>query len=654
MIAGALQRLGERVDRAQKAIQEIYTARTKTLGGAYQASVERRDSNVRRDSASPCPCPCGRNENDGKLATVMRFARPFVSNLRLVGIRRLLTHGLLVVGCSPSPQDVVDDAGRSTTNDADESASEVGTANHEGSGSAADDAGTSASGSISVSDGTATIGDRETEGEASTGDNQAVVDYATLREAAAAAGKRIGVAVRPDLLAVDAEYAAILVREFGDVTPEDSGKWGVLAPTPNTYDWDDMDALVDFAGTVEQAVKGHTFVWHLQTPSWVSESMTADQLNTALRQHIETTLDRYRGRIRAWDVVNEAVNIDTESGYTESVFFNVLGPEYIENAFFWARAADPEIMLIYNEVGIERMGPKSDFTYDMIEDLLARGVPIDGIGFQSHVSTHRYPSETDLRANIRRFADLGLVVNISEVDARTRAVPGNEASRWQAERVAFQQIVGACAVEPGCEAITFWGVTDQYSWLNDDGPEDGLIYDRSYLEKPAYRGVMDGLAGFLPTRGANRLTNADFAAGSEAWSAVGGQLAVGPAQGRVGNAGCVRGRSGATDGIVQDDLLDDLAVGGPLTFSTWVRASASSTVDASLLITETGAEPYEFNVATIVVPSGAWIELNGNLTLGFEVAPTAIGLKVHGPGAGVELCVADVRLQPLSVDTGPR
>jgi endo-1,4-beta-xylanase len=100
----------------------------------------------------------------------------------------------------------------------------------------------------------------------------------------------------------------------------------------------------------------------------------------------------------------------------------------------WARAADPDVLLFYNEVGIERVGPKSDFTYEKIRDLLAKGVPIDGIGFQSHISIHCYPAESNLRANIRRFADLGLKVNISELDARPLLLPGTRDSRWQAQR----------------------------------------------------------------------------------------------------------------------------------------------------------------------------------------------------------------------------
>jgi len=474
--------------------------------------------------------------------------------------------------------------------------------------------------------------------------------FETLRDAAAAVGKQIGVAVSERALAGDSAYIDILAREFDYVTPENSAKWGPLMPSSTTYNWGDTDALVNFAQQRNQEVKGHTFVWHIQAPSWVNTSMSASQLNDALRRHIETTLERYRGRMRAWDVVNEAVDIATSSGYTESVFYTVLGPQYIENAFRWAREADPDILLIYNEVGIERAGPKSDFTYQMLRDLLERGVPIDGIGFQSHISTHRYPSESDLRANIRRFAELGLIVNISEVDARTKLLPGDQETRWHAQRIAFQQIVGSCTVEPACEAVTFWGFSDNYSWINDEGPEDPLIYDRGNIAKPAYDGVMDGLIGRLPVRGANAVSNADFSSGQTGWSASGGQLSVGAAQGRDGNAACLTGRGSDADGIVQNDLLGAVADGGPMSFAAWVRLSAAATIDAALLIEQSGAASQEFNIATnAAVPAGTWIELSGYLGLGFEGTPTAVSLKIDGPGSGIELCVADVRLQPLSI-----
>ena len=522
-----------------------------------------------------------------------------------------------------------------------------------GGSSATGSASTASSGQTGSTEGTSggtTANGSSTSAGTSTTGGVTRPDWETLREAAAAASRLIGTAVSAEALgAGDARYTDTLTREFDYVTAENAMKWGPLAPSSSSYAWGDADAIVDFAEANAQAVKGHTFVWHEQTPSWVSTSMSADELSAALKDHIETTLARYRGRLRAWDVVNEAVDVSTASGYRESVFYQVLGPSYIADAFRWARAADPDVLLFYNEIGAERLGAKSDFAYAMIQGLLEDGVPIDGIGLQCHVSTHRYPSESDLRANIRRFADLGLAVNLSEVDARTNNVPGTEEARWLAERIAFQQIVGSCAVEPGCEAITFWGFTDNYSWLNDEGADDPLLFDRNYVAKPAYLGAMDGFAGFLPVRGTNVVSNADFAGGTEAWQATAGQLDVGAAVGRDGNAACVSGRTDTTEGLLQSELLGALASGGPFAFSSMVHVDAAATVEATLLIVEGGTER-EFNIATRAIGADGWFELSGYLGLGFEQSPSAISLKIYGPPSGVELCATAVQLEPLTVE----
>jgi len=519
-------------------------------------------------------------------------------------------------------------------------------------GQAASTAGMATTSGDSTS-GDSTSGD-STSGDSTSGDTTTGgggrPSYATLREAAAAANRLIGAAVDAAALAgAGTQYSETLAREFDYVTPENATKWGPLAPTSSSYDWQGADAIVDFAEGHQEVVKGHTFVWHEQTPSWVSTSMSASELNAALKSHIETTLARYRGRMRAWDVVNEAVDVNTASGYRESVFYQVLGPGYIADAFRWARAADPDVLLFYNEIGAERLGAKSDFMYTMIQELLDAGVPIDGVGLQSHVSTHRYPSESDLRANIRRFADLGLRVNISEVDARTKNVPGTQEARWLMERIAFQQVVGSCVVEPGCEAITFWGVTDSYSWLNEESEEDPLLFDRSYMRKPAYAGALDGFLGLLPVRGANLVANSDFAGGATGWEATTGELTVAAAEGESGNAACVNGRTDVGDGLLQSGLLEALQAGGPLAFSAMLRVDAPSSVEAALLIVE-GGEESEFNIASRAIAQDQWLELSGYLGLGFEQAPSAIALKLYGPASGVELCATRVQLQPLTVD----
>jgi GH35 family endo-1,4-beta-xylanase len=501
-------------------------------------------------------------------------------------------------------------------------------------------------GSPSDSDGQSDAGQVEQEPE----ELAPIPDFTDLREAAAAAGKLIGAAVREGALDSDAAYREILAREFDYVTPEDSAKWGSLEPSDDAYSWGATDTLVDFASSNAQAVKGHALIWHNQLPSWVNESMSADQLRNAMRDHIETTLDHYRGRMRAWDVVNEAVDTASASGYRESIFYEKLGPEYIADAFRWAREADPEVLLFYNDYGIERIGPKSDFTYELIRDLLEQQVPIDGVGFQSHIGLHRYPSESDLRENLQRFADLDISVNISEVDALTSLMPGSQLERWHVQRVAFQQIVSACVAVDGCEAITFWGFSDNYSWLNENSEQDPLLFDRNNQVKPAYEGVVHGLAGRRVRYGTNLLRNGDFSGGDDQWSAAGGQLTVSAAVDRDGNAACVSDREYDTDGLVQADLLSSLTAGTPYSFATMVRTSEASTVEASLLIERDGEENLERNITALDAAGGTWTLLNGDFGFGVDGTPTSVSLTLSGPDADVELCVSDVVLQQVTMD----
>lgn len=478
--------------------------------------------------------------------------------------------------------------------------------------------------------------------------------FATLKEAGAAAGRLIGVALGETPLASDTTYQEIAAREFDYVTAENAMKWQSLQPNSATeYSWEDADAIAQFAAEHAQVIKGHTFVWYMQNPDWTAD-VSADELRTAMQNHIRETMTHYQGKIRAWDVVNEAVDTDAATGYKENIFWEKLGPGYVEEAFVYAdqvrKELDPNVLLFYNEIGIERIGPKSDFAYQMIKTLVEKGVPIDGIGFQSHVSTHRYPSEADLRNNLRRFAELGISVNISEVDVRDTVLQGSAEARALAQRIAYQQITGACALEPACEAITFWGFTDNYSWLLDEGDFNPLLFDTSYQKKPAYQGVMDGLSGRLPIHGASILSNGNFADGATAWTASTGTVAVATADGRDGNAACIDGRAATTDGLVQTDLLSKVPNGGPLSISAWVRAGADATVDASLIVEESGNAAVESNVATIKVKANTWTALSGYLGLGFAGTPTSVGFKIHGPEANVQLCVADVALEPLSVE----
>ena len=223
------------------------------------------------------------------------------------------------------------------------------------------------------------------------------------------------------------------------------------------------------------------------------KALSPSELRAALADHIRTVAGRYRGRIAVWDVVNEAV-ADGGSGLRETVFLQKLGDSYLDLAFEVAHEADPGALLTYNDYGAEGLGAKSDQVYALVRRLKERGVPIGGVGLQMHIAAQNRPPNADIAANLRRLAELGLVVNISEMDVRIKDVAGEQSTRLTVQRREYQEIVALCVAEPACQAVTFWGFTDRYSWIDSFfGPDDPLLFDEVYAAKPAFFGVQDAL-----------------------------------------------------------------------------------------------------------------------------------------------------------------
>ncbi len=316
-----------------------------------------------------------------------------------------------------------------------------------------------------------------------------------LREAAAESGRLIGVALQARLLG-DASYTSAS-REFGSVTAENEMKWQSLEPQPNQFNFGGADRIVAFAEENAMLVRGHTLVWHSQLPGWVSQLTTPEAVRAAMLNHIETVVARYRGRVFAWDVVNEAWE-DGGAALRTSVFQQQLGDRFIDEAFVAARAADPDAKLYYNDYGTEGTGRKANSVFAMVQGMLERGVPIDGVGMQMHVNNNDGgPSVQQFAANMQRLVDLGLQVNVSELDISTCG-GGTVDERLAAQRQRAHSLVQACMEQPGCDFITVWGVADPYSWRRrcEDG-SDGLplLFNSDYEKKPAYSGVFDALMG---------------------------------------------------------------------------------------------------------------------------------------------------------------
>jgi endo-1,4-beta-xylanase len=314
-------------------------------------------------------------------------------------------------------------------------------------------------------------------------------EVAPLRDAAAAAGRLVGAAVFSSGLAGDPTYAGAAGRHFSSLTAEWEMKWDPVQKSPGVYDFSGGDAIVAFAEARGMRVKGHTLVWHGATPPWV-EALSPSELRIAFEDHIRTVAGHYRRRVYAWDVVNEAID-DSVSGLRSTVFSRGLGPGYVAEAFRLARRADPDAELVYNDYGAEGLNRKSNDVYALVEDLKARGL-VDGVGLQMHVSAASFPAVADIAANIDRLADLGLQVNLSEMDVRVRDVAGDQAAKLQRQRQVYRDVVAACVAQPRCESVTFWGFTDAHSWIDAAfGPDDPLLFDEQYRAKPAVYGVED-------------------------------------------------------------------------------------------------------------------------------------------------------------------
>jgi len=330
----------------------------------------------------------------------------------------------------------------------------------------------------------------------------------------------IGAALnRAEIYEQDARATAIVREQFNTISPENILKWGLVHPEPDRYAFEAPDRYVDFGTRNHMAVIGHTLVWHNQTPKWVFENsngklLSRDELLQRMREHIQAVVGRYKGRIKGWDVVNEALNDD--GSLRQSPWLNIIGEDYIAKAFEFAHEADPSAELYYNDYDLE-IEAKRAGAVGLVKRLKAQGIPITAVGLQCHNSM-KWPSLEQEDATIEAFAELGVKVNITEldIDILPPAVKNLEANATlSAERRAelnpyknglpeatenalskrYADLFGVFMKHRDViERVTFWGVTDAGSWLNN-WPLTGrtsypLLFDREGKPKPAFEAVI--------------------------------------------------------------------------------------------------------------------------------------------------------------------
>jgi endo-1,4-beta-xylanase len=316
---------------------------------------------------------------------------------------------------------------------------------------------------------------------------------ATLRSKAQAFGFLVGTAVRSKALATDATYRDLLAREFNVVTAEGAMKFKAMRPSYDQFDFADADTIVNFAAAHGMKVRGHTLMWHNSIPRWLLEgNFSKEEVSSIVKQHIQTVVSRYRGRAYAWDVISEAIN-DDGAGLRQTFWSRMLGEDYIAQALTWAREADPEAKLFYNDYGAEGLNDKSNAIYAMLESLKQRGLPINGVGLQCHISIETPPKINNVAANMKRLGALGLEVQMTEFDVQMPLPATEQKSEEQAQ--IYGSYLSTCLSIPNCTGFSTWGFTDKYSWVPEYYPGRGaaLPFDEAYRPKPAYRAMMEAL-----------------------------------------------------------------------------------------------------------------------------------------------------------------
>jgi endo-1,4-beta-xylanase len=314
----------------------------------------------------------------------------------------------------------------------------------------------------------------------------------------------MGVAISPQ--SVKGPEAVLILKHFESITAENAMKMGPIHPEENRFYWKDADAIADFVQANKLKMRGHTLCWHNQVPNWLFKDEKGNEVTKAvllkrLKEHITAVVTRYKGKIYAWDVVNEAIDDDDSKYFRDSPWYKICGEEFIAKAFEYAHEADPNALLFYNDYNTESAG-KRDRIYRMLKELLDKKIPIHGVGLQAHWSIFS-PTEKELRQSIEKFSSLGLKIQITELDmsvypsehSRREPRPDEpdtftsemEAKQIEQYKMAFKVFREYKDVITG---VTFWNISDKSTWL-DNFPVRGrknypLLFDQNLKPKKVY------------------------------------------------------------------------------------------------------------------------------------------------------------------------
>jgi endo-1,4-beta-xylanase len=312
----------------------------------------------------------------------------------------------------------------------------------------------------------------------------------------------IGCAISPNLLRDNALYRGVVIKEYNSVTAENVMKWSTIHPSQNTYNYTDADYIVDFCQTNKKRAFGHVLMWHGYNPAWL-ETFVGDSaaFENLMKTHIQTVVGHFKGKVAAWDVVNEAFDDSGNMRVAESIWAKKLGKDYIARAFKYANEADPAALLFYNDYGQEYSVNKLQGILNMVADFKKRGIPIHGLGLQMHLGLNA--SDNGLLTAISEYGKTGLKIHFSELDINltngtknasltlTPALQALQKAKYKTVAEYYQKII-----DPKQQfGITTWNVGDADSWLRNtiQKNEYPLLFDENYKRKPAYYGFIEGL-----------------------------------------------------------------------------------------------------------------------------------------------------------------
>ena len=346
----------------------------------------------------------------------------------------------------------------------------------------------------------------------------------SLHELAQAKGMRFGSAIGvspPGTVSGafhDPQYRQLLINECGVLVHENELKWYVARPDAQTFDFERADIIMDFAEENGMEMRGHTLLWHHTDwfPDWINNhdfgSRPASEAERMLTEHVRTLVERYKGRIYSWDVVNET--IDEAGRFRQTALSRYLGEEVIDLAFHVAKEADPDAELLYNdymswEAGYER---QQEGVLRLLERLKSRGVPIDGLGVQSHIGSGNYDYSTGFDTaredTWRQFLDAvvaqDLSLSITEFDVHDKNLPADIETRDREVAELARRYLDIMFSYPQTKDFLVWGMADQYSWYQEHWVrEDGVAkrptpYDSNFQPKPLRQAIADALIAAAP------------------------------------------------------------------------------------------------------------------------------------------------------------